>query len=320
MPITSTWNGATYAGNGSTTSFNYGQPLQSIYDLNVFLTDNNGINYPALTSGVDYQINGIGGSSSGWNITYPLNGALAALPTGWSITVQLATPLVTNSNITTINTNSGTAIQLAIDRLTMQDLSQQLEITNNAALVAGGGVLSVNGNIGNVVVTTANTPATGNNSTLIATTAFVQADQAALFATPPALGSTTPAAVSATTLTANSTKTFSFRTNGGGQFYNSASTFAMSAALIIVNTLFVQTTAASTWTLPLGTAMDTAAGANLASGDQYPFFISNCYASGAITLSGNTGFTLGPSAISIAANTSRYCIAIRNAANTWILF
>ncbi len=174
MPITSTWNGATYAGNGSTTSFNYGQPLQSIYDLNVFLTDNNGINYPALISGVDYQIYGIGGPSSGWNLTYPLNSALAALPTGWSITVQLAIPLVTNSNITTINTNSGTAMQLAIDRLTMQDLSQQLQITNNAALVAGGGVLSVNGNIGNVVVTTANTQAAGNNSTLLATTAFMQ--------------------------------------------------------------------------------------------------------------------------------------------------
>ena len=191
MPVTSTWMTQTYAGNASTTTFAYGQPIQSIYDLSVYLTDNTGYKYAPLVSGVDYQVNGVGNSnSSTWNITYPIASGVAALPTGWTLTINLAVPLVTNTNITTITTSSGPTIQGAFDRGTLQSLSLEQQIQNISSTVVSG-VSSVNGNTGAVTITaaginaapinsaaltgtpTAPTATAGTNTTQVATTAFV---------------------------------------------------------------------------------------------------------------------------------------------------
>ena len=190
MPVTSTWMTQTYAGNASTQTFAYGQPIQSIYDLSVYLTDNTGYKYAPLVSEVDYQVNGVGNSnSSTWNITYPLASGVAALPTGWTLTINLDVPLVTNTNITTITTSSGSTIQGAFDRATLQALSLEQQIQNVSSTVVSG-VSSVNGNTGAVTITAAGlnaapinsptltgTPAAptasaATNTTQIATTAF----------------------------------------------------------------------------------------------------------------------------------------------------
>ena len=178
---TSVWN---YNGDGVNQSFSVPQPIQSVNDVKV-TTTTAGVTTAPYTVGVDYNITGIGTNSI--NVVF-----LALVPqVGTTITIKLSVVLVPNTSISTITTNSGTVIQGAIDKLSLQDMSLQQQITDNATATAGGGVLSVNGNTGAVVITAAginaapiNSPAftgtptaptqtAGDNSTKLATTAFV---------------------------------------------------------------------------------------------------------------------------------------------------
>ena len=180
---TAIWN---YNGDGITQTFAVGQPIQSVNDVKVTTTTAGVVSAP-YTVGVDYNVTGVGTSSI--NVVF-----LALVPAvGTTVTITLNMVLIPNTSISTLTTNTGTVIQGAIDKLSLQDISQAQQINSLATAIAGGGVLSVNGNTGAVTITPANinaapinspaltgtptapTASAGTNTTQIATTAFVQA-------------------------------------------------------------------------------------------------------------------------------------------------
>ena len=153
MSTPSTWTtSGPLAGNGSNTSFAYGQQLQSVNDLQVYLTDpyNNITN---LVSGTDYLVNIGSQTSAGGTITYPISGS--PLPASWYITLNLAVPLTNAFNISTLTTSTGPVIQQAVDRGTLQCLTLQQEINEINTTLSTGPVTSVNGQTGTVTISLA---------------------------------------------------------------------------------------------------------------------------------------------------------------------
>ena len=178
---TAVWN---YNGDGSTVSFPIYQPIQSVNDVKVTTTTGGVVSAP-YTVGVDYNISGIGTNTI--LVTF-----LYLVPqVGTTVTIKLNMVLIPNTSIATLTTNSGPVIQGAIDKLSLQDISIAQQISDLSTATAGGGVLSVNGNTGAVVITAAslnaapiNSPAltgvptaptatAGTSTTQLATTAFV---------------------------------------------------------------------------------------------------------------------------------------------------
>lgn len=144
MAITSTTNFWEYDGDDSTILFGYGQPIQSESDLEVILTDAYGVQ-TTLVLNTDYSVNGVGSEESGdWEVSYPIASGVDPLPTGASLRINLKTLLTTNTDIETLTTNSGVAIQKAIDKLSLQDLSQQRQIDALAILDVSEAVTECN--------------------------------------------------------------------------------------------------------------------------------------------------------------------------------
>lgn len=96
MTVSTTVNKVIASGNGVTTVFNFAFPILASADLVVIYTDSTGVE-TTLSSGV-YTTTGIGATSSGGTVTYPLSGSPIA--TGTKLTIMRVMALRQGTSIT----------------------------------------------------------------------------------------------------------------------------------------------------------------------------------------------------------------------------
>jgi hypothetical protein len=161
--LTTNQSFVTYQGNGATTVFPYTFIIPSAASAVVSIT-NTATGVTTILSTSQYTITGIGsgsefsgGSGPGGNVTYPVTGS--PLPAGYTITIQRVVPYQQSTSLTNQGAFYPNVVEACLDILTMQ--TQQL-----AAVQAG--VPAINS------LTTATTQPNIDDSSNIATTAFVQ--------------------------------------------------------------------------------------------------------------------------------------------------
>lgn len=105
----------THNGNGSNKTFPYAFKIPSANDLEVFLTDPNGVQGSPLSES-EFSIDGLG-SEDGGNVVYPLSGS--AIASGYKITIRRITSLNQTTKIRDQRRYDPKAIEDALDKLTL---------------------------------------------------------------------------------------------------------------------------------------------------------------------------------------------------------
>lgn len=132
MSVTSSNIGPWVINGGSgITTVSYTQNVLNASDIGAYLTDGNGYQYPPLTNGVDFTVNGVNSyNSAAWTITYP---AGTSLLTGWKFNAVLQIPYTQPYSLSALGGYDPNVVETKIaDRLSLQ--IQQLNATLAAAV------------------------------------------------------------------------------------------------------------------------------------------------------------------------------------------
>ncbi len=115
MTLTRTPSFATHNGNGSATTFPFVFKIPTANDVQVFITDADGVQGDPLSASA-YTIDGLN-SEDGGNVEYPLTGA--PLPAGHKITIRRVSTLTQTTKIRDQRRYDPQVLEEALDKLTM---------------------------------------------------------------------------------------------------------------------------------------------------------------------------------------------------------
>ena len=156
--ITTQQSSVTVAGNGATTSFNYGFLIPASNDvvvtlLNTTVTPNVSTTVPAG----QYSISGLNNPSGG-SVTYPLSGT--PLPSGYYLTISRILPLIQTISISNQGAFYPAVVgsgldynMMALQQIQAQIISLQNQVNAGTPIVAGPGGRFINAGCSDTVTT-----------------------------------------------------------------------------------------------------------------------------------------------------------------------